>query len=282
MTITATVDGMTFATDDSSPHTLAAIDGWYSGPPKRVSVEEYPSSDGASPSDQDYRSARVITQRGSLQAESTEDAITGAWAAFAALQSDGVPSEFSVTDASGTKRVLASVVTNDIVPGIFGRAEYVLQLVARDPVKYGAARVVSTGLSSGGGGLVYPLHSPSGALSYGSNGNLGRVTLTNSGTAAVWPSLHITGGLTAGFFVQRLDTGQVVRYDRVVPDGSTVGVDFRTGAVLVDGVSDGSTYLTGYDFFHVAPGASVDVQFNAIAGSSGTPMAAFTISDGYW
>lgn len=123
---------------------------------------------------------------------------------------------------------------------------------------------------------------PHGTLFYGANGDLGRATLTNSGTARVWPSVVLKGGLTAGFFVQRLDTGQVVRYDRIVPEGSTVTINFRTGAVLIDGLSDGSTYLTRYEFFSVGPGESIEVQFNAIGGSTGKPTATLTIADGYW
>ena len=279
--IVATIGGMSFAIDDSSPHTLATMQGWYSGAPRRVEVEDNPTSDGASEVERDYLSARVITLTGALTSVSVDRAITDVWSAFAALQSDGRPSLFTVTDASGPKHVLASVAINDIDPGVNGRAEYVLQLVARDPVKYGPVRSVVTGLPMAGGGLEYPLHNPSGALYYGANGTLGRVSLTNSGTARVWPTVTVIGGLTLGFFVQRLDTGQVVRYDRVVPDGSSVAIDFKSGEVLIDGVSDGSTYLTRYEFFSVGPGETVEVQFNPIVGSTGTPTATFYISDGY-
>jgi len=61
-----------------------------------------------------------------------------------------------------------------------------------------------------------------------------------------------------------------------------VAIDFRTGEVLVDGLSDGSTYLTGYSFWSVGPGESIEAQFNAIGGSSGTPTATWEIRDGYW
>lgn len=279
--IQTSIGGITFSEGDRLA-TLATLDGWYSGAPKRVDVANYPMSDGASPVRKDWRGSRVITQTGLIDSASVESSITGPWAQFSALQSDGSPSLFQVSDALGTLSCLVSVEINELTPLLGGLASYELVMVARDPVKYGSARVLSTGLPTAGGGLEYPLHSPAGALFYGANGNLGRVTLTNAGTAAVWPSVVVSGGLTAGFYIQRLDTGQVVRYDRVVPDGSTLSIDFRTGEVLVDGISDGSTYLTRSEFFSIGPGVSADVQFNAIGGSSGTPMAAFTISDGYW
>lgn len=282
--IVATIGGLSFAIDDSSDHTLATIQGWYSGAPKRVEVDDNPNSDGASPVDQDFRASRIITLNGLLSSVSADLAITDVWSAFSALQSDGVPSTFTVTDASGPKSVLASVALNDVDPLLDGLAAYTLQLVARDPVKYGPETQYVTGLPMSGGGLEYPLHSggSGGSLYYGSNGTLGRVSLTNAGTATVWPSVTVSGELTTGFFIQRLDTGQVVRYDRVVPAGSTVFIDFRTGEVLVDGLSDGSTYVTRYEFFSVAPGQTIEVQFNAIGGSTGTPTARFTMSDGYW
>lgn len=281
--IVATIGALSFAVDDSSDHTLATMEGWYSGAPKRVEVENNPNSDGASDVDQDFRAARVITLNGLLSAASTDEAIP-VWDAFAALQPSGIPSTFSVTDAMGTRSCTVSVAVNDIDPGIDGDAAYVLQLVARDPVKYGAETTLATGLPTAGGGLEYNLFSggSGGALYYGANGTLGRVSLANSGTATVWPSVTVTGELTTGFYVQKLTTGEVVRYDRVVPAGSTVEINFRTGEVLIDSLSDGSTYLTRYEFFSILPGETFDVQLNAIGGSSGTPTATWTIANGYW
>jgi hypothetical protein len=280
--IIATLDGMTFTTDNSSPNTLATMRGWYSGVPKRIETDVYPNADGAAGVMRDYRSSRVITMTGFLASVDADAAIVGGWAQFAGLQSDGRPSLFTVSDGYGVKSCMVAVASNDVEPIVEGLAEYVLQLVARDPVKYGPGRSLTTGLPSSGGGLEYPLHDPAGALFYGAVCDLGRVTLTNSGTAAVWPTLVVEGGLGDGFFVQRLDTGQVVRYDRVVPAGSTVTIDFRTSEVLIDGVSDGSTYLTRYEFFSIGPGQSVEVQFNAIGGVTGSPVARFTIADGFW
>jgi hypothetical protein len=279
--ITATIGGLIFSVSNSDS-TLASMQGWYSGAPKRIEDDPNPNSDGSSPVDRDYRASRVITLTGLLNAVDVDTAITDVWTAFAGLQSDGVPSQFVVIDGSGIKSSVVSVVVNDVEPIVGGLAQFMLQLLARDPVKYGNASVLPTGLPTSGGGLQYNLGSPSGALYYGASGDLGRVTMTNTGTAPSWPTLVVTGQLDAGFYVQRLDTGQIVRYDRIVPAGSTVSIDFRTGEVLIDGLSDGSTYLTGFDFWSVEPGASFEVQFNSIGASSGTPTATFTIADGYW
>lgn len=277
------IDGLVFYGDGTDDNWIyQAMPAWYSSAPMKGQSVDYPMSDGQSPIAKAYRSAKAFTFEGTLAARTPAEAI-GRWMQFAAIQSDGRPFPITVGDPFGE---LTCIVTLDGSAEVIEinnlGAEVGATFIAHDPIKYGPSRSVVTGLPTAGGGLEYPLHSPSGALYYGSLGNLGRVTLTNAGTAAVWPSVVVSGGLSAGFFIQRLDTGQVVRYDRVVPDGSTVSIDFRTGEVLVDGISDGSTYLTRSEFFSIGPGVSADVQFNAIGGSSGTPAATFTISDGYW
>lgn len=280
--IQSTISGLTFSTV-SATHSFGNLEGWHSGPPADPTVERRPNADGAFGSARDYKTPRIITQSGLLIADTFDEALVNLWPPFAALQGDGVPLPFTVTDASGAKTCIVTVVgVPAITPLGGGLASYVLQMIARDPVKYGPARVLSTGLPSSGGGLEYPLGSPSGDLFYGALGNLGRVALTNSGTAETWPSFEITGQLTDGFFAQCLETGDVLRYERIVPAGTSVTLDSRTGEVLVDGVSDGSTYLVRDDWFSVPAGSSRTVQFNAISGSSETPQMAATISDGYW
>lgn len=285
MTASVQIGSLTFHGDDlDATWIYSAAPGWYAAPPVRGASEDLPNADGASPLDVAYRSARTFRFEGALKAATVEEALA-LWEQFAGLQSSGELIPFTVTDPHGSRTCLVSINGTPELKEISNTAAKVAApFIAYDPVKYGDTRTVPTGLPTAGGGLQYNLFSggAGGALHYGANGNLGRLTLFNNGTARVWPSLLVTGGLTAGFYVQRLDTGEVVRYDRVVPLGSTVEIDFRTGEVLVDGVSDGSTYLTRYEFFSVGPAETVEVQFNAISGSSGSPIATFTMADGYW
>jgi hypothetical protein len=281
-TIESTIGGLTFSIEPTNANGIAELEGWYSAAPKRVIAENRPNSDGAFDVVKDYRGARVITQRGLMSAVSVDDAITNAWRAFAGLQAAGAPSAYSVTDAAGTLSCNVSVVVADITPIVDGDAEYLLQLVARDPIKYGPSTTYTTGLPTSGGGLEFELFEPSGALDFGANGNLGRVDVTNAGTADVWPIFMVTGALTTGFFIQELASGSILRYDRVVPAGSSVSLNSRTGEVLVDGISDGSTYLTSAQWFSVPAGGSVTVQFNAIGGSTGAPEMTVTSPDGFW
>ena len=277
-----TIDGIEFVASGDTGLVYRRLAGWYGSPPNRASAVDRPSSDGAFGIVKTYRSARSLTFEGSLFA-STPNAAAVLWQTFAAIQADGRPISISVEDDFGTLTATGSLDGAVQVEEINAYAANVSAVfVCYDPLKYGPERTLVTGLPTAGGGLTYNLFNPAGALDYGANGNLGRVQLSNSGTAEVWPRLRIDGGLSTGFFAQRLDTGQTVRYDRVVPLGSWVDVDFATGAVVVDGVSDGSTYLTRGEFFSVPPGAQYDVQFNGLGTVTGTPQMTMTIADGYW
>lgn len=284
MTDLVTIDGLVFDGEGGSDWVYQKLSGWYSSPPMRNDDDDRPNADGTFGSTRNHRGARALTFVGSFQADTFAEAESTLWDAFAAIQSDGVPFPLSVTTENGTRTCTVSLSGSAEVNEAADRRTAVVtaQFVASDPVKYGVARTVTTGLPMSGGGLEYELGEPAGALYYGALGDLGRVVLTNAGTAEVWPSFVVSGELTDGFFLQCLETGDVLRYERVVPAGTSVSLDARTGEVLVDGISDGSTYLVRDDWFSVPAGGSRTVQFNSIGASSGTPQLAATIADGYW
>lgn len=282
---TVTIDGLTFhgGSDADSGYVYSDLQGWYSGAPVRAPLEDRPNADGAFGLEVVYRSARPLRFTGALLGDDAQSAQAELWEAFAAIQSDGRPIEITVVDVTGTKSVTCTLSGTPTVSKLNDwSAEVEASFLCFDPVKYGPARFAVTGLPVEGGGLEYPLHDPAGALFYGANGELGRVELVNNGTARTFPVVTVTGGMADGFFIQRLDTGDVVRYDRVVPLGTDVRVDMRTGAVVVDGTSDGSSSLSRSDFFGVEPGASFSVQFNALGAVTGTPTMTVETRDGFW
>lgn len=276
---------ITLDAEDRDTWSVMDLIGWKGSPPMRTDVIDRPNADGAFGSVKNYRSARTLRLSALLEGgtlsiqQDLEDQ-------FAAIQADGAPFPLSVENDFGTRTVTVSLVGEaEIIPDPdFLGAELTARFVAYDPVKYGPASLLATGLPTSGGGLEYNLYSggAGGALYYGALGNLGRIVLTNSGTADTWPIFTVSGTLTAGFYLQRLDTGDVLRYDRVVPAGSTVSIDTRTGEVLVDGTSDASTYLTRDDFSPVPAGSSAEWQFNAIGGSSGSPTLEASYRSGWW
>jgi len=286
MTNRVHIGPMTFESDGSTGLVYTSLRGWTSGAPMRAVVEDRPNSDGAFDVNKDYRAARIITFEGGLFGSSHSDAELNFYDQFAALQATGEPILFQVERDWGTRSAYVSIMDVAEVEELGdGAAALVnVQLVARDPIKYGPSTMYTTGLPTAGGGLEYNLFSggAGGALYYGANGTLGRVDVANSGTADVWPTFSITGALTAGFYIQNLTTGAILRYDRVVPAGSTVSLNARTGEVLVDGLSDGSTYLTTANWFAIPAGSTATIQFNAIGGSSGTPQMTVTAPAGFW
>lgn len=283
MSVSVTIGDLVFHGDGTSVDWIYEhLAGWYSGPPMRGGSDERPNADGEFSVVKAFRSARPLKFTGTLAADTAEESISR-WMQFAAIQSDGQPFPLTVVDPWGALTVVVSL---DGAPEILELtnegAEVTARFIAADPVKYGPARTVSTGLPTSGGGLEYELGEPAGALYYGALGGLGRVVLSNAGTAETWPRFTVSGGLADGFFLQCLESGEVLRYERVVPAGTSVSLDARTGEVLVDGVSDGSTYLVLDEWFSVAPGGACTVQFNAIGASSGAPELSATISDGFW
>lgn len=275
--------GVTF-NDTGRGWVFADLVDWYTLPDSKAENIPVPQAHGSFDPGQDWRSAAAISFTAGYIGDSKAECIAAA-EEFTALGSLVSGPVMRVTDElRATERQVS--VRHIGVPDFFGydqfEVHFAVDVLAPDPIRYGSSVQYSTGLATAGGGLEYPLHSPSGALYYGANGNLGRVSITNSGTASVWPTVLVSGEFTNGFFIQRLDTGQVVRYDRVVPAGSTLFINFRTGEVLIDGLSDGSTYLTRDEFFAIGPGETVDVQLNAISGSSGSPLATFTVASGGW
>lgn len=280
------IGSLTFDAEDRDTWSAMDLIGWKGSPPMRAPAQDRPNADGAFGSTRNYRSARALRLEGVLEGSdlATQQAIEDS---FAAIQADGVPFTLSVENDLGTRSLVAVTLVGEaeVIPDPdFLGATVTARFIAYDPVKYGPEVEYSTGLASGGGGLEYELYEggSGGALYYGALGNLGRVSVLNSGTADTWPVFEVTGELADGFYIQCLGDGSTLRYDRVVPAGTSVTIDSRTGSVLVDGVSDASTYLTRDQFFSIPAGGSCDIQFNAISTSSGTPTMTVTARSGWW
>lgn len=278
--ITATLSGLTFSTDYDAVYSIETLDGWFGSSPVKDGVDERPNSDGAFQELRFYRAARPITLAGKVHADGDGFA---EWRELASVLGSGRPDVLTVDDGSVALSSFVRPVGSglSLSPLVNGMANYVLSLVAFDPVKYSEPVVSVANVPSSGGGLQYNLHT-AGVLEYGASGDLGRVAVVNSGTATTYPFVTVTGGLAGGFTVSRLDTGERVTYERVVPDGTLVTLDFRTGSVLVDGVSDASSYVTVADFFGVEPGAEPEIQFTPIGPVSGTPTMTVELSSGWW
>jgi hypothetical protein len=80
---------------------------------------------------------------------------------------------------------------------------FALQWRCPDPLRYGSSQSYGPiGLPTSGGGLVYPLVY---GLTYGTQGTVGQLTLTNAGTADASVVFTVTGSLPLGFQISSSD-----------------------------------------------------------------------------
>lgn len=149
---------------------------------------------------------------------------------------------------------------------------------APDPLLYGAEISGTTGVPTAGVGIASPLLDP---FQEGAPGNPGRVVLTNPGTAATTVRLTVTGGLSEGVQILVTETGEVLRLDRLIPDGSGVTFDSRTGRARLDGQSDVTGFMTVDQWPQIPPGATRTFQFLPLGAQSGTPTMRVAANPAY-
>ena len=252
---------------------------WYTLPGSKVAAESRPQAHGSFRIGQDWRQHATPSVEGHYGGRTYADTL----AAIDTLMSlaDGTPKTMTVADElrPTSREVSVRAIT---IPDTQGRPviDFAIDMLAPDPKRYGATVSASTGLPSAGTGITYPITYP---LSYGTPGDPGRVAVSNGGTANTFPMLEVAGGLDAGFSLVELGTGREVRFERVIPQGSTVFLNPRTGRAYIDApANDVSGFLTRADWFVVPAGGSTSIQFAALGGVSGTPILTARTSPAFW
>ena len=141
-------------------------------------------------------------------------------------------------------------------------ARYSIQIVAKDPRKFGDLVSASTRLPFSEGGLVRPSTWP---RTWTGVSGTGRVTINNPGNtqAPVW--LRIDGPLPAGgWTVTHQGKGQSLTFATALALGSGefVTVDMDRREVLAQGQAPRSGYVTSRGWFSLDPGVNV-IAFSA-------------------
>lgn len=168
------------------------------------------------------------------------------------------------------------------VPSHRGRSrlsDITIDMTAIDPRAYGAESTNSTGMAAHGGGLRFPLTFP---VNFGTPGTDGRVRFTNTGTATTYLTLVVTGGMSQGFSLKRVETGQTITISRPINMDDTVTLETYYGTVLLNNQSSLSGFLTEYDWFQCPPGETCTVQFTPLGTVTGTPTLTMTTSPAWW
>ena len=270
-------EGIEFDEEATSGFTLRSFDGWDDGATPRPEVDLIPQGDGAFEVARTFKAARVMTLSGLLlDGPASKDL----GRQFRAAQASGIPSQMVVDDAGDVLTVEVSV--NDtprLRPVVGGLYDYSLTVIARDPSKYGPESSSSSGLPSLSGGLVFPFVFP---VDFASSGDPGRVTLVNPGTQSSWPRFSVRGGLGGGFSLVAVETGQEIRFEFPLSDTDVVTLDARSGRAWINDEANSVTgYLTVADWWSVPAGESRTVQFNALGGSSGSPLLTGVVAPAY-
>ncbi|MEA5454469.1 phage tail family protein [Sinomonas sp. JGH33] len=222
-----------------------------------------------------YRDGRLVTLEGDVTAPS-EAAAAGAKLALAALLADGGQDTLTVVDtALPTMSALADLAD---APKIRHKndttLEYQIHLHCPDPRKYGATVSATTGVPVPGGGITYPLFSPSppGLLDFGQPGYPGTATVANTGKAATPPRFTITATtMPSGFTITDVGARRRLVYTGAIGAGDSLKLDARSGSVLLNGYADRGSLLTVREWTRLAAGASGTWLFEA-AGSTGAQL----------
>ncbi|SNR33144.1 phage tail family protein [Blastococcus mobilis] len=279
--------GLTLATGQDGPYRLTSLEGWEELPPARYDKQSRTNAHGAHPS-RVFSDERLVIVEGFCWSATERDALLAQLQAATPFQDDEQP--LTVTAAGRTLSASAQLLQARpmLLKGQWGigRFGWLLQWRCPDPLRYGPPRTVATPLPAPGGGLQYNLYK-TGFLDYGQPGTLGRVTLTNAGTAPAPILFGVRGGLEQGWEISA--AGDRLRYVAPVPSGQVIEVDTAVGTVMVEGTASRRSSLVISDWLYV-PRAAPDgtpgeltVQFTSLGGSR-DPAAELsaTSSDVYW
>lgn len=278
--------GITFSgdTNGAGGFHFNGLSDWFSLSDSKSPVNERPQAHGAFGIGFDYRESLVLSAKVWYKAASRLEMIQAKRALLGALGAAG-PKTAELTDVDGTTSRIVSV---RAAPSPDNRGSlaftYDIDLVATDPLAYGEEVVQSTGVPVTTGGLVWPLGTGSSGdyIDFGAAGASGRIEITNSGTAPVFPKLEVTGGVELGFVVTDVTVGKTLRFERFIPVGSTIAINQRTGTASIDGQSDVSGFLTSRDFFQIGAGETHQIQFAPLGAVTGTPILTARTAPAYY
>lgn len=147
-------------------------------------------------------------------------------------------------------------------PGSKTTADFSIQFVAKDPLKYGDLVSLTTALPSESGGLVYPVTYP---VTYTGVSVTGVVTVNNPGNAQAPVWLRVDGPIPAGgWTVTHVGKRQSLTFatSLALEAGEFVTVDMEKREVLAQGQSARAGYVTSRGWFSLDPGDN-DIAFSA-------------------
>jgi len=269
--------GITFA-DSGRGWVFADLVDWYTVPDSKAEDESIPQGHGSFDPGVDWRSSAAISFTAAYIGNSAAEVLE----AVEEFNSAGTSEDIQVMRVTDVLRATSRQVSirRIGVPDFYNydsfEAQFAVDVLAWDPLRYGDPVVTTTGLPSLSGGLAFPIVFP---IDFASAGDPGRLVLTNAGKQPSRPQFTVTGGLAGGFSLVCIETGQEIRFEFPLSVSDVVTVDARSGQAWINDESNVlSGYLTKSEWFPVPAGGVRTVQFNAIGAVTGTPTLTGIVS----
>jgi hypothetical protein len=288
LTITATLDGLSFGTGpDTDGYSLVINkwDGWYDSPPAAPQISNRVDADGAyrgpNPRGAKYQlltctghSVSVITRE--LLIDKLAALLPDRNAVYPLVRNDRTRTLFMYVERDGKTSITVSPDGHHLF--------FTIPLVSRDANKYTTnnAGQVTTPAAAAGDGVLWlgtpgntgvewngPASPYPGWVYQTQPGASGAIVLTNSGTQWAPIVFTVTGTVTAPNIVN-LATGQRIVYPgTVVPGGSGLVINTGTGRAELDG-QNVTAALSPNQMFQVPPKSSITVVYSATSSSGST------------
>lgn len=266
------IDPITFKTRQfvGSGFVLQRLNDWGTLPDSKSNGASIPGAHGNFDGGEDWSSAWVGSIQGYIRGATRADAIRMR-TQLNRIRNLDVLTTMTVDEGAGPTSRLVSV--RRVKQGDIRNQriiDFVVDLQADDPFRYGPAVVTSTGLPVSGGGFTWPAVWP--AL-WGPGGDPGRLVTPNAGSQPTYSLFSITGGIAGGISLIDIQDGREIRLERTIPLGSTAWIDPKTGRAWLDvEANDISGYLTKTEWWSVPAEGSRTIQTNAIGVVTGTPI----------
>lgn len=271
---TDTITLYSFPSGEGWVYNNATLEAWYALPSADPKLSKRPNAHGA------FSLGRIFTKEarpvvnGQYYGATAADALN-ARARLNALFSDGAPIMMRVTDELGTtSREVWLLEASTTFHYDLAHFPFDLSLVAPDPRRYGPEISAGSGMPSAGTGLVWNLGTAGSGLffDWGSAGELGQVSFTNTGSATTLPRIEVggSGAFAVGFRLTEIETGRELIFNRATNHGDVVVLNSRTGrATLAAG--DVTGFLSSRDWFEIPAGETRRYQINSLGAVSGSP-----------
>jgi hypothetical protein len=259
---------------------VQGLDSWLSLSESKASVSERPQAHGAFDPGTDWRQSGVFALTVAYVSDSYADTVTAIRSLTGLGALDGLVT-LVVSDDSGVTTRMVSIRKID-VPDLHTRSSVggiAVDLLAPDPFAYGPSVESSTGLPAAGGGVQFPMQFPA---DFGVAGDDGRAVFTNTGTAPTPLKFKVSGGMSDGFSLRCVETGDTLTFMRPLDVSDYVLLDSSDASVLLNGVSPVSGFLIQDDWWTVPPGGTCTVQFNAIGVVYGVPTLELSGAPAYF